>query len=50
LEYLTVAERTDLVINVIPELGVCMEDLRKSSLKYNIIMNRINGKEVDQVL
>jgi len=40
----------DLVLDSIPELNVCMEDHRKNSLKYNIFMNRINGKEVDQLL
>jgi len=47
LESLSAAERTELVIGSVPELGVCMEDLRKNSLKYNILMNRINGREMD---
>ena len=27
-----------------------MEDLRKNSLKYNMLVNRLNGKEIEQVL
>ena len=50
IESLTAAERTDLVLESIPELNICMENHRKNSLKYNMFMNRINGKEVDQLL
>jgi len=27
-----------------------MENMRKNSLKYNMLMNRLNGKEIDTVL
>ena len=27
-----------------------MENMRKSSLKYNMLVNRLNGKEIDSVL
>ena len=34
----------------IPELAPVMEDLRINSLKYSMLINRLNGKEIDSVL
>ena len=27
-----------------------MEDLRRNSLKYSMLVNRMNGKEIDQII
>ena len=50
LESLSSSERVELIIASIPELASTMEQLRKNSLKYNMLMNRLNGKEIDTVL
>lgn len=47
---LTNHERVELTLNSIPELAVVMEDLRKNSLKYSMLVNRLNGKEIDSIL
>ena len=50
LDQLTTQERVELTLYSIPELVPVMEDLRKNSLKYNMLVNRLNGKEIEQVL
>lgn len=39
-----------MILDSLPELQSSMEELRKNSLKYNMLMNRLNGKEIDAVL
>jgi len=50
LESLSMSERVGLVLDALPELASQMEDLRKNSLKYGTLINRLNGKEIDAVL
>ena len=47
LEHLNAHERVELTLDSISELGPVMEELRKSSLKYNMLLNRLNGREID---
>lgn len=39
-----------MILESIPLLSDTMEDLRRQNLKYNILMNRINGKEIENIL
>lgn len=47
---LTNHERVEMILDSIPLLSDTMEDLRRQNLKYNILMNRINGKEIENIL
>ena len=50
LESLNRQEKAELILDALPELKPALEDLRYNSLKYNVLMNRVNGREIDNVL
>ena len=38
-------EKIELVLDTIPELQDTLEELRSNSLRFNMLKNRLNGKE-----
>ena len=50
LEHLNAHERIELTMDSITELGPVMEEMRRNSLKYSMLLNRLNGKEVDKII
>ena len=38
------SDRVEMVSEVLPELKDSLEDLRQTSVKYNVLVNRLSGR------
>lgn len=43
-------DRVEIALETVPELADSMEDMRQESLKYKVIMNRLNGVEMADIV
>ena len=47
---MSLKDRVEMALETVPELADSMEDMRQDSLKYNVIMNRLNGAEMADIV
>lgn len=50
IEKMALRDRLEITLETVPELAENMEEMRQDSLKYKVLMNRLNGVEMSDIV